>query len=152
MKNRAFTTLLTTMALAATIGLVGCGGSQAPATDAAAPAAEATATTEEKTTATTTEAAPAESTTETTKTETTAPAPAPAPAQDSYIGEEAAKSAALAHAGVAASDAFDLDAELDLDDAIVHYDVDFKSGGMEYDYDIDAVTGEVLTFSSEVDD
>ncbi|MBQ9004829.1 MAG: PepSY domain-containing protein [Atopobiaceae bacterium] len=150
MKNRAFTTLLTTMALAATLGLVGCGGSQAPATDAAAPAAEATVT-EEKTA--TTEAAPAESTAETTKTEaTTTESSAPAPAQNNYIGDEAAKSAALAHAGFAATDVTELESELDLDDAIVHYDVDFKSGGMEYDYDIDAVTGEVLTFSSEVDD
>ena len=46
----------------------------------------------------------------------------------------------------------DLDAELDLDDATVHYDVDFNVGGMEYDYDIDATTGEVLYSNSEVDD
>ena len=42
-------------------------------------------------------------------------------------------------------------AELDYD-APIHYDVDFKAGGLEYDYDIDAVTGEVLKSKSEVDD
>ena len=35
---------------------------------------------------------------------------------------------------------------------VVHYDVDFKQGGMEYDYDIDATTGAILQSHSEVDD
>lgn len=60
--------------------------------------------------------------------------------------------AALAHAGLAQGDVTALDAELDNDDPVIHYDVDFKSGGMEYDYEIDAATGDVITFSSEVDD
>ena len=73
-------------------------------------------------------------------------------AADSYISVEDAKAAALEHAGVAAADVTDLEVELDLDDAIDHYDVDFKAGGMEYDYDIDAATGDVLSYKSEVDD
>ena len=59
---------------------------------------------------------------------------------------------ALKDAGFAAADVTELEAELDLDDAVVHYDVEFKQGGMEYDYDIDAVTGEILEAHSEVDD
>ena len=59
---------------------------------------------------------------------------------------------ALKDAGFAASDVFDLSVELDLNDAIVHYDVDFKQGGMEYDYDIDATNGNILSSKSEVDD
>ena len=69
-----------------------------------------------------------------------------------YIGEEAAKTAALAHAGFAAGDVTELTAHLDTDDATVHYDVDFKNGGKEYDYDIDAATGNVLNYKTEVDD
>ena len=60
--------------------------------------------------------------------------------------------AALKDAGVAEADATELKAELDPDDAVVHYDVEFKAGGMEYDYEIDAATGEVLKGESEADD
>ena len=59
---------------------------------------------------------------------------------------------ALGDAGFIAGDVVELSVELDLDDAVVHYDVDFKQGGMEYDYDIDATTGAILTSRSEVDD
>lgn len=53
---------------------------------------------------------------------------------------------------MAEADTYELKVELDLDGAVVHYDVDFKAGGMEYDYDIDATTGEIIYFTSEVDD
>lgn len=46
----------------------------------------------------------------------------------------------------------ELQSELDLDDAVVHYDVEFKAGGLEYDYDIDATTGEIVYSNSEADD
>ena len=61
-------------------------------------------------------------------------------------------SKALADAGVEVGDATQLSVELDLDDTMPHYDVDFKYGGYEYDYDIDAVTGDILSASSEIDD
>ena len=32
------------------------------------------------------------------------------------------------------------------------YEIDFKSGGYEYEYKIDAVTGEILEFEQGVDD
>ena len=41
--------------------------------------------------------------------------------------------------------------ELDLDDAVPHYDVDIRVGNTEYDYDIDATTGAVLKYDSEID-
>ena len=72
--------------------------------------------------------------------------------QDGYIGEEKAKQIALADAGLTAADCTELKCELDLDDANVHYDVDFKSGGKEYDYDIYATTGAILEHKSKVDD
>ena len=59
---------------------------------------------------------------------------------------------ALADAGFTTADVTELEVELDLDDAVVHYDVNFKQGGWEYDYDIDATSGAILTATSEIDD
>ena len=74
------------------------------------------------------------------------------PKKNGYIGKKAALAIALKDAGFAAGDVTALKCELDLDDAVVHYDVDFKQGGKEYDYDIDATTGAILQSRSEVDD
>ena len=80
-----------------------------------------------------------------------ASAASPASSAASYIGEDAAKDIALKDAGFTAGDVTELKCELDFD-AVVHYDVDFKQGGKEYDYDIDATTGAILQSRSEVDD
>ena len=77
----------------------------------------------------------------------------PAPsgtAQD--IGYAKAKSIALNHAGVSESKAYDMDIELDEEDGKLVYEVEFKSGGMEYDYEIDAATGTILQQEAERDD
>ena len=77
----------------------------------------------------------------------------PAPsgtAQD--IGYAEAKSIALNHAGVSESKAYDMDIELDEEDGKLVYEVEFKSGGMEYDYEIDAATGTILQQEAEKDD
>lgn len=68
-----------------------------------------------------------------------------------YITAEKAKEIALNHAGVKAADAVFLLAGLDWDDGQVCYEVEFYSGSMEYDYDIDAVTGAILSFDHELD-
>lgn len=60
------------------------------------------------------------------------------------IGLEAAKSAALAHAGFAASQVAGLEAGYDEDDGIPLYEVEFSCGGYEYEYKIDAASGAVL--------
>ena len=70
----------------------------------------------------------------------------------SQISAENAKQIALADAGLTESDVTELKAELDTDDAVAHYDVDFKAKGMEHDYDIDANTGAILSHNTEVDD
>lgn len=67
-----------------------------------------------------------------------------------YIGEEAAKTAALSHAGISATQAGKLKAEYDYDDGIAVYEVDFEYNGYEYEYKIDAVTGAILEY--EMDD
>jgi uncharacterized membrane protein YkoI len=62
----------------------------------------------------------------------------------SFIGAEAAKSAALAHAGVSASAVREMECELDEDDGIYLYEVEFETSQAEYEYEIDARTGAVL--------
>ena len=70
---------------------------------------------------------------------------------DQAIGREAALTAALNHAGIAQSDIYDVEVEQELDERTPHYEVQFKSGYMEYEYRIDAATGAVLFHESEWD-
>ena len=42
------------------------------------------------------------------------------------------------------NDVWELEVDDELDDDYPHYKVDFKSGGYEYEYEIDAATGAVL--------
>ena len=81
-------------------------------------------------------------------------APAPAPAQSApaqqVIGASAAQSKALSHAGFSAGQVAELEVEYDADDG--DYDVSFKAGGYEYDYEIDAYSGAIIKADKEVDD
>ena len=74
----------------------------------------------------------------------------PETAQD--IGHAKAKSIALNHAGVDANTVYDMNIELDVEDGTSIYEVEFKSGNREYDYEIDAVTGAILQHETEIDD
>lgn len=75
----------------------------------------------------------------------------PVEAAPTYITPEEAKAIALQDAGLAEADVRDLEVELDRDDGKVHYDVDFEKGAADYDYDIDAVTGEILHVQNSAD-
>ena len=66
-----------------------------------------------------------------------------------YITAEEAKNAALTHAGVSEGDVAQLEIEFDSEDGLMVYEVEFYAGGREYDYDINARTGEVVRFSQE---
>jgi len=68
------------------------------------------------------------------------------------IGHAKAKSIALNHAGVSESKAYDMEIELDDEDGTLVYEVEFKSGNREYDYEIDAATGAILRHETELDD
>ena len=68
------------------------------------------------------------------------------------IGYAKAKSIALNHAGVSENKAYDMDIELDDEDGILVYEVEFKSGNMEYSYEINAATGAILKHETELDD
>ena len=68
------------------------------------------------------------------------------------IGHAKAKSIALNHAGVSENEAYDMEIELDDEDGTLVYEVEFKSGNMEYDYEIDAASGTILKHEAELDD
>lgn len=65
------------------------------------------------------------------------------------IGAEGAKAAALLHAGLSAEAVSALKVESDWDQGRLEYEVDFRSGGTEYEYVIDGATGSVLKCQQE---
>ena len=73
-------------------------------------------------------------------------------ASGDYISVDRAKQIALSDAGVKESNAVFLRANLDWDDGRMHYEVEFYSGSTEYDYDIDAVTGAILSSDRDMED
>ena len=75
---------------------------------------------------------------------------APTQAAASGISADRAKQIALSHAGV--SGASFTKVELDTDEGVRVYEIEFKVGNVEYDYDIDATSGAILSSSSEIDD
>lgn len=68
----------------------------------------------------------------------------------SVISADRAKQIALSHAGV--SGASFKKVKLDTDDGVRVYEIEFKVGNVEYDYDIDASSGAIISSSSEIDD
>ena len=76
----------------------------------------------------------------------TVPTPQPtAPTvAETLLTREEAIDIALKDAGLTREQVQDLDAELDRDDGTVHYDVDFEVKDQDYDYEIDANTGNIL--------
>ena len=65
------------------------------------------------------------------------------------ITQEQAAQSAIAHAGVEESELTYMQVQKDRDDGRVHYDVDFAANGTEYDYEIDAYSGEILKYEKE---
>lgn len=72
-----------------------------------------------------------------------------APAQ-SFIASSTAQSAAFSHAGVSSGSVSGLEVELDKQEG--EYDISFRSGGYEFDYEINAYTGAVISYDKELDD
>ena len=75
-----------------------------------------------------------------------------APSGGADIGHAKAKSIALNHTGVSENEAYDMEIELDDEDGALVYEVEFKSGNMEYSYEINAATGAILKHETEIDD
>lgn len=66
-----------------------------------------------------------------------------------YISQETAVSIAYANAGVSAGDASLLKVSFDRENGRTVYDIEFQAGALTYDYDINALTGEVLNYNAE---
>ena len=60
------------------------------------------------------------------------------------IGKDIALQTALDHAGLTADQVTDIDIELERSTGSSWYEVDFESGSFEYEYKVDAFTGEIL--------
>lgn len=61
-----------------------------------------------------------------------------------YVGRDSAKALALAHAEVAEEDVLYWECELDYDDGSMVYELEFHTADGHHEYDIDALTGEVI--------
>lgn len=66
------------------------------------------------------------------------------------IGKDAAAAAALAHAGLTTADSVTHDVDPELDENPAHYEVELYTSYGEFDYDVDAWTGQVLKGPSNV--
>ena len=66
-----------------------------------------------------------------------------------YISADDAKSIALSHAGVHENNIFGYSCELEHEKGCAVYEIDFESMNYEHEYDIDAVTGEILKSEKE---
>ena len=128
--------LLVFMVITTLMIMAGC--SSTPAEDQTADDQQATATEEvqEDTAADTTQAEPAADATQ-------------ADAAAEGISEQEAKEIALNHAGFKESDVEFTKVNKEMDDGVWQYEIEFVAGEMEYDYDINAETGDVMSFDSE---
>ena len=72
-----------------------------------------------------------------------------APTAEPAITLDEAKNIALKHAGFTADQVTALHAEYEIEHGIPQYDVEFHHQHWEYDYEINADTGEILSFSKD---
>lgn len=62
----------------------------------------------------------------------------------SYIGQAKAKDIALKHAGTSESKIYDYSIDFDSDGGILVYEIEFNTKNYEYEYDVNAKTGEIV--------
>lgn len=62
---------------------------------------------------------------------------------------EEAQNIALKHAGFAADQVTALHTEYEIERGVPQYDVEFRHGAWEYDYEIHGDTGEILSYSKD---
>ena len=69
-----------------------------------------------------------------------------------YITAEKAKEIVLQHVGLSEKDISGYKCELDADDLIPHFEIEFISEKYEYEYEINAKTGNIMFSEKELDD
>ena len=62
------------------------------------------------------------------------------------------KAIILKYLGISENNIYDMNIKLEIEDGTLVYEVEFKSGGMEYSYEINAATGAILKHEAELDD
>lgn len=66
-----------------------------------------------------------------------------------YIGVDKAKSIALSKAGLSSKNVTFTKAKLEKDDGIYIYEIEFETSSKEYEFEINAVNGSIVSYSSE---
>ena len=76
------------------------------------------------------------------------PTASPAPEKNAtvLIGEDDAKKLAMGHANITEKDLSSISCKLELEGLNLIYDIEMKTKLMEYDYEVDAISGEVIGF------
>lgn len=76
------------------------------------------------------------------------PTASPAPEKNAtvLIGEDEAKKLAMGHANITEKDLSSISCKLELEGLNLIYDIEMKTKLMEYDYEVDAISGEVIGF------
>lgn len=81
--------------------------------------------------------------------------PKPTPeilSKEDFIGTEKAQQIALKKAGISTSDVIFQKTELDKDNGVWHYEVEFRQGRNEYEADIKADDGSIIKWEVDIDD
>ena len=76
------------------------------------------------------------------------PTASPAPEKNAtvLIGEDEAKKLAMGHANITEKDLSSISCKLELEGLNLIYDIEMKTKLMEYDYEVDAISGEIVGF------
>ena len=79
------------------------------------------------------------------------PTASPAPEKNAtvLIGEDEAKKLAMGHANITEKDLSSISCKLELEGLNLIYDIEMKTKLMEYDYEVDAISGEIVGFDIE---
>ena len=80
---------------------------------------------------------------------TATPAPTPEKNTTVLIGEDEAKKLAMGHANISEKELSSISCKLELEGLSLVYDIEMKTKLMEYDYEVDAISGEIVSFEVE---